>query len=94
MLIHVLGCGLYAVVILSKDKVDQFGNSLQWYPPLHWVNYSGSDFFSEETPLFSKMLISLYYAVLMMGLNELGPVNFEEYLFVTLALIITSIVNA
>jgi flagellar biosynthesis regulator FlbT len=40
------------------------------------------------------MLVSLYYAVLMMGINNLGPANFEEYLFSTVTLIITSIVNA
>jgi hypothetical protein len=39
MIIHVIGCSLYAVVLLNKDEIDQFGKRKNWIPPFHWVNY-------------------------------------------------------
>jgi hypothetical protein len=50
--------------------------------------------FSEETGIVKKMLYSLYYSILMLGLNEIGPVNNIELLYVTFGLILTSLVNA
>ena len=36
----------------------------------------------------------LYYAVMILGINEIGPVNNEEYLFLVGVLIISSLMNA
>ena len=36
----------------------------------------------------------LYNAVLILGTNELGPVNAEEMCFVSIALILSSLLNA
>ena len=50
--------------------------------------------FSEEAGIVKKMLYSLYYSILMLGLNEIGPVNNIEFVYVTFGLILTSLVNA
>jgi hypothetical protein len=38
--------------------------------------------------------MALYHAVLMLGANEMGPVNEEELIFCVATLIITNILNA
>jgi hypothetical protein len=61
---------------------------------MYWLNYEDNDFFLDETPIARKMLISIYFAVLMLGANEMGPVNMVEMVFVSVGLIITSLANA
>jgi hypothetical protein len=50
--------------------------------PLNWHDYKDQDLFSNDTTMFKKYLQMIYYGVLFFGLNEYGPVNNEEYLFI------------
>jgi len=36
----------------------------------------------------------LYYAIMILGINEIGPVNNSEYLFLIGVLIVSSFMNA
>ena len=94
LIIHVIGCSWYIVTYANKDKVDADGRSLQWYPPLEWINYTDSEFFSEEKTTFEKLLQSLYVAVLMLGNNEIGPVNDSEFIMCICVLTFLSLANA
>ena len=60
----------------------------------NWANYSDTSLFLDETSLFEKFLISFYTAILMLGTNEIGPVNISEHLVLISFLIITSLANA
>ena len=94
LLVHVLGCSWYIVISINKDNVDESGRSLRWYSPTDWMNASAANMFSDEIPKAHKYLISLYHAVLMLGSNEIGPVNIEEMAFCVAGLIMTSLINA
>ena len=41
--------------------------------PLDWVNYPESDYFSRKDDEFMRYIQSLYYSILGLNLNELGP---------------------
>lgn len=51
MLIHICGCGLYAVVWINKDSVDERGMSTKWVPPVDNYDYTDSKFFKDDTSL-------------------------------------------
>ena len=94
LMIHILGCGWYFVTFQNKDSFDESGRSLQWYPTFAWLNYTDTEYFDEDVSLTKKIIMSLYMAVLMIGCNELGPVNNEEFICSVRALIVCCIANA
>lgn len=49
LLLHVIGCFWFMVTHWNKDLLDMDGQSLQWYPPTSWSNYSDSDLFDDQT---------------------------------------------
>ena len=67
---------------------------MQWYSPTEWINFKDSKLFSPSTSKLEQYLSCIYYAVLMMGFNEMGPVNLIEMLFAVLSLLLTSLINA
>ena len=91
---HVLSCSWWIVISQNKDGIDEYGRSRQWYQPTDWINYADASIFSKDTPKEVQYIISLYTSVLILGTNELGPQNISELLFVTLIMILTSLVNA
>jgi hypothetical protein len=93
--LHVQGCFLWAVVVINKDVIDDYLTPMQWYPPLDWINFVDSIIFDSNKAGFSyKYLMSLYYSVLILGSNEIGPVNTEEFMFIVTALILSLFTNA
>ena len=62
-----------------------------WYSPIDWIDYTDSVVFKEEQPNFKKYIVCLYYAVLTLSLNELGPVNNIEYIYTIGALLMSSL---
>ena len=50
---------------------------MQWYPPLEMINYSDTKYFNfgKEGQYFSKIIYSLYYSVLCLGVGDIMPVN-------------------
>jgi hypothetical protein len=96
LLVHVLGCSWYMAISINKDNYDEEGRSKRWYSPTDWMNASAANMFKTdyEWGWGHQYLISLYHAVLMLGSNEIGPVNTEEMAFCVAGLIMTSLINA
>ena len=92
--LHSLGCFFYIILLINKDEFAEDGLSLQWYPPLDFVNYVDSLILSDAYDFYEKYVTMLYHAVLMLGSNEIGPVNNEEMLFATAGLVASSFLNA
>ena len=70
-----MACYLHNTTQGNADKFDQFGTPSTWYPPLDWINYVDSRLFTEEYDLLKKYTTFFYYALLILGSNEIGPVN-------------------
>ena len=94
LLIHMMACAWYNVCILHSGDIDEHGNATKWYPPLDWINYKQSELFTDDIGIMKKYLICLYHGVLIVGFNELGPVNTHELLIMTLMLLGCAIINA
>ena len=93
-ILHVLACGWYFACHLNANTIDDQGYDLTWIPPLDWLNYKDSEIFEEQTSKAKRYLTVLYHAVLMLGSNEMGPVNLPELAFCVFTLIATNIMNA
>ena len=94
LILHLLACSLYFSCDINANTIDFEGYDLTWIPPLDWLNYKQSVLFKDETSKPERYLSMLYYAVLMLGSNEMGPVNTAELVFCVMALITTNIMNA
>lgn len=79
--LHILGC-MWFFIAKQDDK---------WIPPLDYV-YVTTDLYEKNR--FSQYCSSIYHALLMLGGNDIGPRGEFQILFVTLMLLIASIVNA
>ena len=66
---------------------------MMWYPPLDWVNFPDTKLYTEEYGEIEIYLTILYNAVLVLGSNELGPVNQEEMLYFSIILLGGVILN-
>ena len=88
--LHLNACTFYYVASLSLDDPEQ-GN---WYPVLDMANINESTWSREDESVIKKYLIFYYYAILILGCNELVPVNKYEMLFSYLSLLFSSILNA
>ena len=64
-----------------------------WIPPLDYVDYKASTYFSSDDVLY-QYLMCFYYMVACIGGNELGPIASVECLFITFAMISAAIINA
>jgi hypothetical protein len=93
LILHIMGCFMWLVVKQSKDEFED-GISLRYYPPLDWINVADSELFIDDTPVFKKYLVCLYYGVLILGLNEMGPVNNYEFLYFIGTLLMSAIMNS
>ena len=70
------------------------GYSRIWYAPLDWIDFTLSGFFTLEYTLLMRYSSMLYYGVLILGSNELGPVNEIEMLFMVTVLLLSAFANA
>ena len=61
--------------------------------PLDWLNYLDSDLFTRKDDEFMRYIQSLYYSILGLNLNELGPQNGIEYGFCICHLIISLMIQ-
>lgn len=66
----------------------------EWYMPLDWHNYVDAGIFTSEYSLWFRYETMVYQAVLNVGINEFGPVNEVEMLFMLSTLIMSSLLNA
>ena len=65
-----------------------------WIPPLDYVDYTARIIFLEDTELFYRYVICIYYMVACIGGNELGPVASAELIFICFCMIAAAIINA
>lgn len=65
-----------------------------WYMPLDWVNYEEEQLFIPQRDQFFRYTVLLYQALLNLGMNEFGPVNEVEYLYLGTTLIVSAVLNA
>lgn len=80
-----------------QDYINRWDSRAKiWYMPTDFVNYPdqelGRD--SEKYRVLFRYLSLLYYGILNIGSNEFGPVNSMEYLFCTITLILSAMLNA
>ena len=54
------------------------GYSSQWYSPTEWVNIGDAAIFTKEITKTERYFNMLYYAVLNLGVGEIGPINIPE----------------
>ena len=93
LILHIMGCFMWLVVKQNKDEFED-GRSLRYYPPLDWLDFTASELFTDQISNLKKYLICLYYGVLILGLNEMGPVNEIEMLYFIFTLLLSSIMNS
>jgi hypothetical protein len=86
-------CFFYSTTLKNWGKIDQFGGSRTWNPPLDFINFPDSMLFKEEYDFFSRYVLCFYYALLILGSNEIAPVNENEMLVLVIFLIISLFVG-
>jgi len=47
--VHVIGCFWFMVCKINQDNFGDKGQSLQWYPPTYWLDYTQSELFANES---------------------------------------------
>ena len=65
-----------------------------WYAPLDWIDFTQSKYFSNDYQFAMQYSSMLYYGVLILGSNELGPINEIEMLFMIVVLLMSALLNA
>lgn len=103
--LNIQACLWYVVVRMHRDYVreydilDEMGEVIgseskimKWYPPLDYLNYNSSVFF--EGNRWEQYLTCFYHSALLLGINEMGPVNESEMAFCSISILISLVVNA
>lgn len=52
--------------------------SSQWYTPTEWVNIGDAAIFTKEMSRNERYFIMVYYAIMNLGIGEIGPINVPE----------------
>ena len=65
---------------------------MKWYPPLDYIDYKSSVFF--EGNRWEQYIMCFYHSALLLGINEMGPVNEIELVFCSFSILISLVVNA
>jgi len=65
-----------------------------WYQPINFVNFVDQRLYTEEYTLSKRYLSMLYQATIMIGGNEMGPINKLEYVFMAMGMISAAFLNA
>lgn len=63
-----------------------------WNTPTDYSDASNQILYTEQVSMLYRYSIMLYYALVNLGLGEMGPVNFEEYIFCVISMIISAFV--
>ena len=65
---------------------------MTWIRPTDYLNYKDAEIFKMKT--MYQYLSSVYHSVLMLGFNEMGPVNELEMVFAAMSMLVASFFNA
>lgn len=66
---------------------------MKWYPPLDWVNYVDCRLYDADYGFAMVFFTNFYYAVLILGSNEIGPVNPIEMGWHVASLLLSTLLN-
>jgi hypothetical protein len=66
---------------------------MQYYMPLNWANFVDQTIFTKEYSFWFRYKTMLYLALMMLGSNEMGPVNEVEMVFATVNMIVAALLN-
>lgn len=91
---HLQTCLWWYTIEQNRFRVDYDGMPLKWYPPYDWINFSDSELLSGELSILERYTQTFYVSVLMIGNNELGPVNINEILIAYLLLVVSLFFNS
>ena len=95
ILLNTQACIWYSTTQIGKDDFhihDGVSISQQWYPPTEWLNYPDNGWFKGTA--VQKYFKALYHSVLILGVNELGPVSILETVVILLMLFCSLFINA
>lgn len=62
--------------------------------PTDWLDYTQARIFTTNSTQLERYSFMMYYACLNLGVQELGPVNKIEFIFISLSAIFSSLLNA
>ena len=65
-----------------------------WYPPFDWVEFTKTELLKEESTKLYKYSTQIYYGVLLVMCNELGPVSPEELLASAVLILLSMLLSA
>jgi hypothetical protein len=65
--------------------------STQWNAPIDWLDFRGAELHSGKITQTKRYLILLYYSLINLGLQELAPVNPNEYFFCMVSLVMSAL---
>jgi len=94
---HTMACGWYLTISIHQSSLDLDGNYQRWVPPTDFINSGDMSLLLEDPPVWSisrRYFFMLYYAILMIGNNELAPRNTQELLVGGLILLFSNVLNA
>jgi hypothetical protein len=81
--IHLIACICFRILMMSEI----------WIPPLDYLDYESSTFFSGDNMVY-RYMICIYYMICCIGGNELGPVAGVECGFICYCMIAGCIINS
>jgi len=80
---------------IDEEEREVWGDRpVYWYAPLDWVNFVDQETFTTKFSLLKRYTLMLYYGVLILGLNEMGPINEIEMLYCIVTLLFSALLNA
>ena len=62
--------------------------------PIDWANYVDNRLYTTDYDMMLRYKTMLYYGILNLGINEFGPVNRIEYMYLIVTLIVSSLLSA
>jgi hypothetical protein len=83
MYIHCMACFWFKVILIDS----------QWIPPINYNDYTLMTFWTGNDYVYQYFLC-VYYVVLTIGGNEMGPTTTSECIMISFLGIAASIINA
>lgn len=65
--------------------------SMKWIPPFDWINFQETTFFTSSK--WNQYIVCFYHSALLLGINEMGPVNGIEMAFCVGSLMLSLVVS-
>ena len=89
LILHTFACFWFSSITYELSEsmdAEKLYPDEPWYAPLFWLNFLDEDLYAPDKDLGSKYWTMLYYSILFLGCNELGPVSTMNFVFCVLIL--------